>query len=229
MSSNKEMLESTTGEKAAKAVSIALNAIPVAGGVMSDIAQAIISKKQNRRLNEFLVSLSDDLKALETHVNTDFLRTEDFQDLSEDIFSKASETRQQEKLDAFRSIFVNTVLSSSPSYDEAAEIADLVNGWQPRHVVLMRILADPMEADRERGNVVGSGGGMMTSISTILHKLLPEWDDDQIDRTWQELHDAQIHRTPGTKTMMTDQGINQLNNRLTDFGHKVARYLRLPS
>jgi hypothetical protein len=37
-----------------------------------------------------------------------------------------------------------------------------------------------------------------------------------------------MHRTPGTKTMMTDKGINQLENRLTDFGKKVARYLVVP-
>jgi hypothetical protein len=221
-------LKTTTGEKAGEVVAIALNAVPIAGGVMSDIAGAIISKRQNRRLNQFLVTLADNLKSLESRVNEDFLRTEEFQDLAEDIFSKAAETRQQEKLDAFRAILVNTVLSDSPTYDEAAEIADLVNGWQPRHIILMHILADPVAADQKMGNAVGPGGGLTTSISTILHKLLPEWDDDQIDRTWKELYDVQMHRTPGTKTMMTDQGINQLQNRLTDFGVKVARYLSLP-
>ncbi len=228
MSSDDQPLEPTTGERAGEVVAIALNAVPIAGGVMSDIAGAIISKRQNRRLNQFLVTLAENLKNLESRVNSDFLQTEDFQDLAEDVFSKAAETRQQEKLDAFRAIFVNTVLSDSPTYDEASEIVDLINGWQPRHIILMHILADPAAADKQMGNVVGPGGGLTTSISTILHKLLPEWDDDQIDRTWKELHDAQMHRTPGTKTMMTDQGINQLQNRVTDFGKKVARYLVVP-
>lgn len=228
MTSEDQPLDSTTGEKAVELVAIALNAVPIAGGVMSDIAGAIISKRQNRRLNQFLVTLAENLKDLESRVNNDFMQTDDFQDLAEDLFSKAAETRQQEKLDAFRAIFVNTVLSSSPTYDEAAEIAELVNDWQPRHIILMHILADPAIADKQMGNIVGPGGGLTTSISSILHKLLPEWDDDQIDRTWKELHDAQMHRTPGTKTMMTDQGINQLQNRLTDFGAKVARYLVVP-
>ena len=228
MGPNDQPLEATTGEKAGEVVAIALNAVPIAGGVMSDIAGAIISKRQNRRLNQFLFTLAENLTSLESRVNSDFLHAEDFQDLAEDVFSKAAETRQQEKLDALRAIFVNTVLSDSPTYDEASEIVELINGWQPRHIILMHILADPAAADKQMGNVVGLGGGLTTSTSTILHKLLPEWDDDQIDRTWKELHDAQIHRTPGTKTMITDQGINQLHNRLTDFGKKVARYLVVP-
>lgn len=228
MSSDHQSFDATSGEKAGEAAAIALNAIPIAGGVMSDIAGAIISRRQNRRLNQFLQTLADNLKKLESQINKDFLKTEDFQDLAEEVFSKAAETRQQEKLDAFRTIFVNTVLADSPKYDEASEIVDLVNSWQPRHIILMHILANPAAADKRMGNVVGAGGGLTTSISTILHKLLPEWDEDQIDRTWKELHDARIHRTPGTKTMMTDQGITQLQNRMTPFGVKVSSYLAIP-
>lgn len=215
-------------KKAGEVVAIALNAVPIAGGVFSDIVGTIISKRQNRRLNQFLVNLADNLKELDERVNKDFLQTEDFQDLAEDLFSKAAETRQQEKLDAFRAIFVNTVRSSRPSYEESAEIADLVNGWQARHIILIHILADPLAADKQMGNAVGPGAGLVTSISTIVGKLLPEWDGDQIDRTWKDLFDAQIHRTPGTKTMMSGRGIHQLENRLTDYGVKVARYLAVP-
>lgn len=221
-------LDTTSVEQAGEFAAIALNAVPVAGGVLAAIATSIVSKRQNRRLNQFLVDLADDLGNFQDRVNADFLQTDEFQDLAEDIFAKAAETRQQEKLDAFRAIFVNTVLSTHPDYDEAAEIAGLVNGWQARHVILIRILANPIAADRQMGDAVGRGGGLTTSISSIFHRLLPEWDDDQIDRTWQELYDAQIHRTSGTKIMLSDQGIHQLENRLSDFGVRVARYLTLP-
>jgi len=104
----------------------------------------------------------------------------------------------------------------------------LVNGWQSRHIILMHILADPAAVDKQMDNVVGPGGGSTTSVFSILHKLRPEWDDDQIDRTWKELYDAQMHRIPGTKAVINDQGIKQLQNRLTEFGVKVAGYLIVP-
>jgi hypothetical protein len=224
-----EPIKSTAAESAGEIAAIALNAIPLVGGVLSGIAGTIIAKRQNRRLNQFLVTLAGQFQRCEDRVNTEFIQTEEFQDLAEDIFSKAAESRQQEKLDAFRSIFLNTVLSSRPSYATAAEIAGLIDRWQARHVIVVRILSDPAAADREMGGVVGPGGGIVTSISQILHKLLPEWDDDQIDRTWSDLYDAKIHRTPGTKTMMSDSGIHQLENRLTDFGKQVARYISDPA
>lgn len=229
MSDQIQPVKSTRGETAGEVVAIALNAVPLVGGVLSDVAESIIANRKNRRLNEFLVTLADQLKGHEDRVNTDFIRSDEFEDLVEDVFSKAAESRQQEKLDALRAIFLNTVFSSCPSYETAAEIAALIDRWQARHVVLVRILSDPVAADRETGNRVGHGGGMTTSISQIIRKLLLAWDDDQIDRTWSDLWDAKIHRSPGTKTMMTDRGISQLENRLTEFGEKVAKYISAPA
>ncbi len=229
MDEQEQPIKSTPGESAGEVAAIALNAVPMVGGVLSDIAGSIIAKRQNRRLNQFLVTLAEQFQQLDDRVNKDFVQTEDFQDLAEDVFSKAAECRQQEKLDAFRSIFLNTILSTHPSYESAAEIADLIDRWQARHVILVRILVDPAGADREMGGAVGPGGGITTSINQIIRKLLPEWDDDQIDRTWSDLYDAKIHRTPGTKTMMTDTGIHQLDNRLDDFGKKVAQYISDPT
>lgn len=228
MTSSDKPLESTSAEKVGEVVAITLNAIPAVGGVLAEIANAVISKRQNRRLNEFLTSLAEDLKNHQDRVNREFVKTEEFEDLAENIMSKAAETRQKEKLDALRYVFVNTVLSDRPNYDEASEITEMIDKWQPRHIILIQILADPLGADQKMGNTVGKGGGLITSISAILRKLLPNWDDDQIERTWNDLYGAQIHRTSGTKTMMTDKGIHQLDNRLTDFGNKVAEYLKSP-
>jgi hypothetical protein len=220
--------ESTRGEAALEIVAVALEAVPYVGGILSSTAGYCLNIRRNRRLNEFLADLAEDLQSVKDQINREFAESEEFQDLTEDILSKAAETRQQEKLDALRAIFLNTVLSDHPDYGAIAEIADLVYNWQPRHIVLLKILNNPLAADEQMGSVVGHGGGLITSIGQILGKLLPEWEEDQIDRTWQDLYDRQIHRTPGTRTMITDQGIRQLDGRLTDFGQTVASYLRNP-
>jgi len=222
-------LDSTRGEAAVEVAVIALEAVPYVGGVLSSTASYFLERRKNERLNRFLIDLAEDLQSTEERINQEFVRTDDMQDLTEDILSKAAETRRQEKLDALRAIFLNTILSEHPDYNLAAEIADLVQNWQPSHIILLKILSDPRSADKQMGRVVGEGGGITTSISRILSKLLPEWDEDQIDRTWQDLYDKRIHRTPGTRTMMTDQGIRQLEGRLTDFGVKVVNFLKNPA
>lgn len=229
MSKEKYPIEPTGKEETIELVSIALGAIPQVGGVLSGIAINLIQKRQNRRLYKFLIDLANDLKSLQDQVNQEFMKSDEFEDLVEDIFTKASESRQQEKIDSYRAIFINTLLSETTAYNEAVEIALLVEGWQPKHIVLLKILANPLRADEDMGNPVGNGGGISTSINEILKRLLPDWDSDQIDRTWQELHDARIHNTLGTHTMITDRGIHQLEGRLTRFGQKVVRYLTNPA
>src|SRR5688500_13614572 len=123
-------LDSTGGENIAEIGSVALNAVPFVGGSLARIGDAVIQRMQNRRLQQFLARLAADLDGLHARVGADFVPTEEFHDLAEDIFSKASEARQQESLDALRSIFVNTVLSEHPSYDDALEVAKLVSSWQ---------------------------------------------------------------------------------------------------
>lgn len=225
MVEEKSPLESTRGEQVGEGAAIALNAIPMFGGVIAGIASTFIEKRQNRRLEGFLLELAANVNAVKQQVNSDFVKSEEFADLTENIISKASESRQQEKLDALRAIFLNTSLANRPNYDEATEVIELIGSWQKRHIVLLKILSDPYAADRQMNNVVGDNG---SSIEEIIGKLLPEWDTDQIERTWQDLYNANIHRTPESKGMMTNQGIFHLENRLTTFGRKVASYIELP-
>lgn len=129
MNENYKNLESTAIENSGKVVAIALNTVPMVGGIMSGIANEVIAKRQNRRLNIFLVSLAKKLKGVSEKINRDFISKEEFQDLTEDIFSKAAETKQKEKLEALKAIFLNTVLSDKPNYNEVAEMAVLVERW----------------------------------------------------------------------------------------------------
>jgi hypothetical protein len=229
MNDAQKPLDSTRGESAVEIAAIALESVPYVGGVLSSTASYFLERRKNERLSRFLIDLAEDLQSTKEWINEEFVRGDDLRDLTEDILSKVAETRQQEKLNALRAIFLNTILSEHPDYNLAAEIADLVQNWHPRHIVLLKILSDPKSADEQMGRVVGEGGGITTSISRILSKLLPEWDEDQIDRTWQDLYDKRIHKTPGTRTMLTDQGIRQLEGRLTDFGVKVANFLKNPA
>jgi len=44
-------------------------------------------------------------------------------------------------------------------------MAVLVERWQPRHIILIKILSNPIEADEQMGRVVGNGGGFSTRES----------------------------------------------------------------
>ena len=78
------------------------------------------------------------------------------------------------------------------------------------------------------GNVVGDEVGFSTTIGRILKKLLPEWDDDQIERTQADLYNVGIVRLSNANSPCLDTGIIQLEYRLTEFGNKIVDYLTNP-
>jgi hypothetical protein len=222
-------VHSTPGERAGEVASIALSAVPYVGGPLAEIASSVVQGRQNRRLNAFLTSLATDLQNLRKRIEATLGESEPFQNFAERIFTAAGQTVQQEKLDALRAVFLNTVLSTPPRYDRGLEMVDLIMRLQPRHLILIRILADPREADRVMRNVVGEGGNIGTSINQILRKLLPEWDEDDIARTWEALRREELVTGAHIKAMITDRGYHQLEGRLTQFGTRLVNYLINPA
>ena len=188
----------------------------------------VLERRKNERLNRFLLNLAEDLDQVKEKLNSEFMSSEGFRDLTEDIFGKAVDTRQKEKLDSLRAVFLNTVLSTNPKFNDVEEITTLLSNWQTRHIILLKILYDPISADKQRGSVVGEGRGMSTTIMDILRRLLPDWEEDEISRTMQDLHDKGLQQMTQLRTMITDKGIHQLEGRITPFGVKVAKYIINP-
>lgn len=223
-------IESTAPEKAFEAAVIALQLVPVVGGAIASSVEYVLAHRRSHRLNEFLTNLAADVIAVKERINHDTATSEEMVDVIEAMLIKAGDTVQTKKLDALRAVFLNTMLFARPNYDEAHEIINRISGWEPRHLMMLNILANPQEADRQMGSVVGQGSGFETTFSQILQKLLPAWSYNQIARTWEELCDKRIlNVAPGNVgAMMTDQGIHHLENRLTEFGYRVVRYLTPP-
>ena len=153
---------------------------------------------------------------------------EDFKDMTEDILDKVAHTHQKEKLDAFKSIFENAVIFGNFSYDDIEEITTLVNGWQSAHIIILKILSDPIGEYQKRHSSGPQGGVLLNGIGQVLHYLLPDWDQTKIERIWKRLVSENIINTPTTIGMMTGLGPQNLNGRLTDFGEKVVAFLKSP-
>ena len=134
---------STDDESKVAFVTTALSSVPLIGGTISATANHYIKKHQNKRLEEFLIKLSEDLNHVMAEMNVDFIKSDNFEEFVEDILYKASETTQKEKLEAFRLIFLNTISSDNINHDLTVEIVQLIDSWQPRHILLLKILSRP--------------------------------------------------------------------------------------
>lgn len=121
------------------------------------------------------------------------------------------------------------MLSSTVSYDEVEEFVRILDRLRPEHIHLMRILRDPIAYDEETGNPVGKGQpGGITSISQIMRKLLPDWEQLHIREiaTVLEQDERLIqHIVSRYGTMLTDQGIYHLQNSLTEKGKRFCSFI----
>jgi threonyl-tRNA synthetase len=141
-------------DKAVELASIALQGVPL-GGVISSVIDKHLGDKRSKRQAKFIEQMMEEIAELQEKLNKEFLSSEDAEELFEKIMITARDTYQTEKLEALKNIFLNSITDSNPKFDEAIEIVELVTGWHPRHIHLLKILADPQKADGVMGSVVG--------------------------------------------------------------------------
>lgn len=227
MEKNNELVQSNIKEIGETATKALVSAVPILGGPLSSILGDYFSGRKEKRFIDFLQGIQNDLKNKESLINDEFVTKEDFYDIFELTSRKIVLTRQKEKREAYRKILTNSMTSKDICYDEMEEFISIVDNIRPEHILILKILQDPVKYDQQNGNLVGNGGGFTTSISQIISKLLPGWDNATIIDVLEKLENERLVGAIAKiyNTMMTDKGIYQLANRLTGKGIKFCKYI----
>lgn len=197
------------------------------GNVLGELIRGWVARRQNRRLDGFLRRLRDDLRAVEDRINQDFVGTEDFEDLAEEIFARASDTRQEEKLEAYRNLFVNTVTADDPDFGDAAEIAALVARWQPIHIAFLRDFVEYLRTGgyiRHRFYDEASEGGIRNRALREIARTM-DWEYGDVRRVYHELRANGVvwERTQRSRRW-NDEEV-EMEFRVSEFGEHVIEFL----
>ena len=143
-----------TGAAAADGVVSIFKAVlataPFTGGITSLISDYIPTARQ-RRIEDFAEQVANDLKRLESKVNQEYLRTDDFAFMLEKCFRGAAEHPQEEKLKAFRAILVNSAVRNDVAEEEKEYFLNLVNSLSVLHIRILRFLAAPQQYLEDMG------------------------------------------------------------------------------
>lgn len=202
---------------------------PVSGTGVALIRKAMDGRAE-RRLEEWREAVHADLEQLDTEkIEWDDLKSEKFEDLAEAIYEEVTEERAQQKLDAYRALFLNTIAWDEADYDKAQSILQLVTGWSPHHIIMLRLIYDPEGFVEERGNNPISGL-RSPKVIRALRMLLPEWDKWEIKRIWSDLRRDYIHDVSNNieEMSVTREGIDYFSSHITGFGREVGQYLENP-
>lgn len=202
-----------------------LELVPYVGGSISSIIGDYQAERKHQRLVDLFESLKTDLDKFKDSLNKDFIGKDDFLDIFEETARKIVNERTVEKRIAFKNILVNSSIRTGVDYDEVEEHLRLLERLRKEHLLLLKILADPLIFDKENGSPVGKGSGLTTTIYAIMNKLLPTWKRDSVLEISSDLQNERLIKdfSNNLSTMMTDTGINQLQNRITE---KVERFYK---
>lgn len=205
----------TTTETALDVAAFVGSAVPWIGGPVSNVLGGISTGRKLARIREVLGGLVDDLSDFKSEISEKYVKTEDFEELLEQILKRASEERNEEKRDIYRSFLSNAIEEPGETYDEQIRFLRTLEEIQTDHLRIIRALS--LEPSRNPG--------MMGSPNQTLGKRLPEISEDRIAELIAQLNDMRITKLTSLKTMMTGHGAEDLRHSITAYGNRFLQYL----
>lgn len=200
---------------------------PFAGGLASLITDYIPSARF-LRVEKFTEEVAHDLNQFAEKVNKDYLHTNDFAFMFEKCFRGVAENPQQEKIQAFRGILVNSAINHDLAEEEKEYLLNLVNNISVLHIRILKFMAMPRIYLREAGIPESQIRG---GFSQFFPVAIPGIDIEVIKSAFNELNQQGFIGTDSSifSTMTSSQGLDLLGNRVTNFGKKFMQFCTSPS
>ncbi len=201
---------------------------PFLGGIASLMTDYIPTSKQNR-LEQFAERIAADLEELQERVDENNILTDEFAYTFEKCFRGAAENYQQEKLESFRGILINSALGSNLPENEKDYFINLVSTLSVLHLRILKFMAKPIEFLEENSipqeNIRGG-------FSQFFPVAIPGVNIEIIKSAYGELFQYGFFNTDKTifHTMTAGKGLDLLGNgtRVTEFGMRFIDFCTSP-
>jgi hypothetical protein len=222
----KQAAASGTTEHLVNILKAGLATAPFCGGITSLMSDYIPSSKF-QRLEQFAKQIAEDLNNLQNHVDEAMIQTDEFAFLFENCFRGVAENYQNEKLDAFRGILINSAIGVNLSEDEKEYFLNLVNTLSVLHVRILKFMAKP--TDYLKGNNIPPES-IRGGFSDFFPVAIPGIDLDVIESAFGDLHRYGLISTDKTFFHKTTsgQGLDLLGNRVTQLGANFINFCTAP-
>lgn len=220
----------TAGDYVHAAAKGALSAVPVVGGPLTEVFQAIFGPPLEKRRDAWIQSLAEALEALRKKV--DGFSPEALSGNPEFVSTLVSATHvalrnhQQEKIDALRNAVLNAALGKLADFDLRSIFLNLTDRLTPLHIAVLSAFRDPgaMQSVATRFSRTRMGG-----LSHVLEVAVPALAGKRsvYDVIWRDLTDAGLIHQVGLHVTMS--GHSLLIKRTSDLGDAFLDFIARPS
>lgn len=108
-------------------VKAGLNLVPGIGGALASILEDYLSQRKEVRLKEFLNDFLNDMKQRNDNIVQDYVNSEEFLDVFENILSDIIKTRSKQKRQMLKNLLVNSCTIQKTSYEKTEEFQHLID------------------------------------------------------------------------------------------------------
>jgi hypothetical protein len=203
-----------------------VNAWPVGGGIVSSLISDYIPKSRERKTIEFLSNVAEGLETLKDQIDKDYIKSAEFEYLFQKAWRAAIEQYQEEKIEGFRAILLNSAIGKEATVEEKELFINILTDLTGYHFQMIKVLQDPSEWNVQHGMCVKSAS-VITSFNQIFKQCFPDWDDERIAIIVDDLNTRKLISLSSERLMtgLSGGGIEKLNSTLTNFGRRFVDYI----
>lgn len=137
-------MELNKHELAISSIKSVIGAIPYVGTLLNELFFEYHSRIQQSRLNSFVKEISNRLAIIDEQlINRQYLESEEFYDLSIDVFTKALRTSQSDKICILTNIYITGLLNQKAvENDRHSIIMDILLSIKPTQFKILRFISE---------------------------------------------------------------------------------------
>jgi len=222
--------ETSAGDAAQQVVRAAVSAIPVVGGPVSELLNALVTPVLDKRRRQWMEEVADALRKLEGEHR---LKIDDLQDNEQFVDSVlqatqvALRTSQQEKRDALRNALLNSVLPDAPPASLQHMFMNWIEDFTSWHIRILKLMDSPVTNTKALGKVPLNAP--MGALAHVLENAYPQLRGNRsfYDQVWSDLWARGLVNTQELSGMMTGHGLNE--QRTSGVGRQFISFISEPS
>lgn len=208
----------------------ALSAIPLVGGPLAEVLGGALTLVEQQRETKWLEGVLNDLYRWRDQLPETLGENEAFKTTLLRAARSATQTHDEEILDALRNAVVNVAIGEGPDDSLQIMFLDAMRGMTRWHIWLLKCVADPIAWAKMRNYPLASSDNPPdppTMLEAVYRGKLPS--DDFQDQLLQDLYNrglATNNIKPRTSPMRA--GPNDLRARISDIGKKFLAFITAP-
>lgn len=206
----------TPGDRLIDVGAFAVSAIPYVGGPISNVLSGISQGRRMRRVVDFLGELDRRLRTVEAAADSEYLKSDEFEELLEQTLHRVAAERHAAKRAIYQVLLTDMVKSPKIGYDEQLAFIRIIEQLQPDHIRVLEAMSQP---PNDVGNI------SISSPINFLRERLTGMSTESISARASELNDFRIINNSSLGTMMTGGGAADMRGRITPMGKRFIAYL----